>query len=100
MGIDHLDNDQTQWSLNGNGLQGTFNGELTTSAKLFGGKRAGRLKLARKCNLRTLYDEGTYVRNDDDDANVDDDSAWGSDGDNDNDGDDEGDGGDNDDVAG
>lgn len=54
MRIKHLDNDQTQWSLNGNGLQGTFNGELTTSAKLFGGKRAGRFKLAEKCNLRTL----------------------------------------------
>ena len=54
MGIDHLDNDQTQCCLNGNGMQSTFNGELTTSAKLFGGKRAGRLKLAHKYNLRTL----------------------------------------------
>ena len=43
-----------------------------------------------------VYDEGTSVRNDDDDANDDNDSAWDSDGDNDNDGDGEGDDGDDD----
>ena len=99
MGIDHLDNDQTQWSLNGNGLQGTFNGELTTSAKLFGGKRAGDSSLPKMQRTYFVYDEGTYVRNDDDGANGDDDSDEDGDGKGD-DGDDGGDDGDNDDDAG
>jgi hypothetical protein len=100
MGIDHLDNDQTQWSLNGNGLQGTFNGELTTSAKLFDGKRAGRFKLAERCNVRTLCTTKvrTYL-NDDDGANDDDDSDEDGDGKGD-DGVDGGDDGGNDDDAG